>query len=353
MEDTISPEVAEKEEVTQEPQAVEQEVPSFKNEDDMMDAFLGKGEYAQEYEPVEEQPTEDKEEPSQERADELLAKSESEGLTEEEVAELKAMGYEEEEAKTETVEETPELEQSWTPPVYADQLKELYPDASFESADGVNDAIYSLIADSKVNKEANQKLESALTNDPEFADFMKAVVVEGKSVAEAALEAGVDLSESVPEPTDPEYKDYILAQERKKEAAKSANQFKETRNNNLQRSVVEVQRYLSENQISKKDAEHITNKLDKVFDDIYNGKISPDFIKTIHDGLTAAEKIKNAEHLGTIKGKNENLKLVKKTFRKGDGMKKLGGDKTSIQNQPRVQYADDGIKDVLKMMGQV
>jgi len=207
-----------------------------------------------------------------------------------------------------------------------------------------------MIADMKANNEANANLEKAIEEDPEFAAFINAKVVKNKTLAEAALEAGIDLSEAIPEPGEEGYDQYVIAREEKRKAGLKANDFKQKREQNLQRSISEVQRYFSEKKIDEKQAKEIGNRLDQVFDDIYNGKVSADFIKLIHEGMTAKDKIANAKMVGEIKGRNDQIKLRKRTFRRGDGQKKLGGTKSSIQSQPKVTYADDGIEHVMAMM---
>lgn len=361
-----------KEVASEETQQDQKDSPEIESPDDLLDFVHGIGKYAKEAgsdkeqvagEEVSQGGEEDESAPIQDekRAEELLAKSEKEGLTDEEAAELVKMGYEEEsggenvelgiENEEDDGEEKQDTEGKWEAPSYVDPLKELYPDGDFSSENGVTDAIYSLIADSKANQDANTQLETALQEDPEFASFMEAVVVNKKSVAEAALEAGIDLGDAIPEPGDDGYKEYILAQEKKKENAKKANQFKQTRDNNLKRSESEVKRYFAENRVPEKEMKVIGEQLDKVFSDIYNGKVTVDFIKMVHEGITAPEKIKTAAAVAEIKGRNEVIKKKWKR-KKGDGQPKLGGKKTSIQSQPKVTYADDGIEDVMRMLGE-
>lgn len=342
---------------------------AFDSPDDLMDAVHGIGKYAPkedteglaDTEEVQED-TETKSEDiilDEKRAEELLGKSEKEGLTDEEAKELEEMGYVEEKADESNTDKDPlaveeeveaKEEEVWEAPSYVDQLNELYPDSSFEKAEDVEDAVYSLIADQKANNEANKNLEIAIQEDPEFASFIEAVVVKKKSVAEAANEAGIDFSEAIPEPGEDGYDEYIIAREERKKATKRATEFKLKRDQNLQKSVVKVKRFFSENNITQEDAGKIGDELDKVYEGIYNGDVPEKLIQFIYDGMKAPEQIKNAETMGRLKGRNEQIVTKRRTFRKGDGTKKLGGSKTSIQSQPKVEYADDGIKDLLRVM---
>lgn len=295
------------------------------------------------------EPVEAAEAPNEERVQELLAKNKKgEELTKEELEELKAAGYEEEapEASTEepSEEEPKEKAVEWKAPAYVDRLKAFFPEGNFESQEGFDEGIQSALDNLENYVNQDKMLTEMIEKNPEVGTFLKELV-NGSSVMKAMMEAGLDPNDVVPKPGEEGYEDYVYEKRQRNERASA-------KEKNLQKSTQDVKEFFEKNVTDPKMREQIGVELTRHFNDITNGKITGDLINLVHKGLTKDADVEKAKREGKVEGLNEKIVVKKKTFKRvGDGISRPSAQSNSIIKKQKVEYANDGSKELYNMMG--
>jgi hypothetical protein len=348
-----------KQEEVQEEVVAQEDAPSKEPDlDDFMDQVLEKGKYekGQEVEEEEvdneevEEETEEVKEISEERVNELIQKSESKNLTEEEIAELKEAGYEvemeedtqgkaEEETKEEESEE--EKEEPWTAPDYVANLKEFYPDGSFDTPEAVDEGVKSLISDLKARQEEDQMLYEAVQKNPQLEAFLEATVTKGMSLSQALVEAGIDPNEVVPKPGEDGYKEYMTQQIEREQTMRKQSEFTKKKQANLQNSAREAKAFFAENKMDEGDIHKLSDKMDKILADFNEGRITKDLLKLVYDGLNVDKKVKSEVQKAVVKEKNAKINKIR-IKKKGDGVARPTSKNQSQIKSQKVEFADDG-----------
>lgn len=289
--------------------------------------------------------------PTEDRVQELLTKYEKEELSDEEMAELAAAGYVEQDDSATTSTEAKEgeeeklKEEPFKAPAYTQRLQQMFPTGKFEDAVAVEEGVSAALDELGNYYEQDKALTEAIEKNPEVGVFLKAVV-NGSSIISALVEAGLDPNDTVPKAGEDGYDEYVIAAHNKKQMASQ-------RETNWNKSTQDVKSFFEKEVPDMGMRAKIGEELTKHFQDIAAGRVSPEFMKLVYDGLTKGTAVAEATDKAFKEGANKKIVLKKKVLvRKGDGMKRPSIQDNSIIKQQKVQYANDGSKALYDMFGE-
>jgi hypothetical protein len=212
-------------------------------------------------------------------------------------------------------------------------IKEKYPDVTDENLEEYTTKYISelqkeneeLSEYQEKNREVNGKLVEILESSDELGMVIRDMD-KGATFVEA-LAYNVDIDDLKPPKDSPDYKKWEEAKaervKRIEESQKARKEFEENKNE----SISTLRNFFEENEIKEEDAAKFTEKVDNIMTDISKGKYSKQALTFFWNALNAEQKIKDAEKVGEIKGKNAKIETKKKE-KKGDGIPKLSSSKT-------------------------
>ena len=283
----------------------------------------------------------------QTRVDDLIAKNDTEGLSEEEIKELEGFDMVDKDGSGDDLNEDEGSQDDWKAPDYVDidRLKALFPENTLVNKESTKEALSSAFDHLEKYQETDRVLTQALEKNPEAGTFLKALM-NGDSMIKAFIEAGLDPKDAIPEPGEDGYDEYVIEKNKRQNISAQ-------REANLNQSFKDIPSFYSENKIGQGLQVKMGEELNRHFQDIANGKITKDLMQLVHKGLTADERVDTAQNKSFIDGQNQKIKIKTKAIKKDhDEVRRPSIQSGSvIRSQDKLEYANDGSKELYEMLG--
>lgn len=288
--------------------------------------------------------------------EDILAKVENgDSLTDEEQQFLEENGYEiqeegseeeededeeEEEEEEEIDNEVPEDMEVFETEKIDGILSEIAPNQEFNSFEEKEQAIAEHF---EKEKQTNEVLTSIFENNSELVDLVNYLNENPNSgFKEAIIGTGIDIESAIPEPTDPEYRDYILSQEKAKENKKNIEKVNKERAENYNKSENQFIDFIKEKKLSKKDAQHISSQVDEVVENLAMGIYSRKFLEGILKANNYESDVAKAKVTGEVNERNKKIVVMKNKSKKRIPSLNSKGQKTKQKfSKDDTQLLDD------------
>jgi hypothetical protein len=256
--------------------------------------------------------------------DDLVSKAESgEALTEEEIAAIKAAGYEfedEEIAEEKKVNEKEDVKP--TEFEYNDVLSELYPDESFESDDEKKEALKEFVRE---EIKLGRQLSDVFSKAPELSMIIKDITA-GIDPAVAMLKH-LDLSQSQePDKDDPDYEKFIEAKIQRRIRQQEIEKEKEQVKQNFEKSGKKAQEFATQLKLNDEQKSTFYNAVNGVITNITKGNIDTDIYNLVAKGLAYDGDMKKFKMASETKEAKRIIK-IRRDQQKGDGLPRLKSTK--------------------------
>lgn len=203
-----------------------------------------------------------------------------------------------------------------------------------------NDAIDGMAVDrfTKLDKyqsdmqTANDSLVKIFRSDPTLTKVIKNMI-SGASFQEA-LARNMDLDTLKKVEGDPDHDKWAKAKEDRLTDLKSRDEHNETIDANRQQSMKDMGEFFTENKISDEEAGKFAESIDRVLQDVFDGKISKEFLSMMRKAMEFDTAVGNAAAQGEIKAKNEKIETMKVDAEKekGDGVPVLDSKNTEKES---------------------
>lgn len=267
-----------------------------------------------------------------------------------------------EKAETQTINQRdndPETEADDYVPI-RDYIRQQYKDEQFDNDDLVDRKAYRHIKDlegyREKNREANKKVMTLFAAHPELVGALR------------DMDEGADFAEALALNLSPEQKkvlreqilsdDYTPQQEtwaqKKTEREKQfAEKQKWTENyaENRKISANNLKEFATENNLDQTAMESLAKFADTALADVYNGKVSKQFLSAMHKAMVADTQIAKAAQAAEVKGRNAAIsEKAAKAEPAGDGLPDLGkgGETRQAPKRPEGEEMIFGLVDKAK-----
>lgn len=244
-------------------------------------------------------------------------------------------------SEEETEEEV--IETDVVPEAIKTRLAEAFPDEELGDSEKVSEKIASLIQDSEnlsTERDANKRVSEVFQNSDEMVQLVR-LMDNGKSFFEA-LAGTVDIEQAMSDlkESDPDEYKKILKQQVEREQRLEAQQAQQEKlqkefSENEQASQQIIDDFQNDQNLKKEQVDALLGTIDKHFEGLVKGKITPDFLQLVHQGQQFDQAIEAAKEEGRIEGRNEKIQK-KKTEKAGDNLPDLkkGGPKKGDKPEP-------------------
>lgn len=198
--------------------------------------------------------------------------------------------------------------------------------------DGLNDY-------KKRNTEANQNLISLLEASPQLSDIIRDMY-SGAEFSEA-FARNVDMEKIKPVEGDPNYDKWSKNVSDYKTKQADREKIKAEFASNKEATLSVIGEFVTENNLSEKQASNFLKTVDTLLNDVYNGKVSKPFLSMMHKGINHDQTVEAAAQQALIKGKNETITNKIENESQGDNLPKpTTSNKTPEKKQVRHEVED-------------
>jgi len=225
------------------------------------------------------------------------------------------------------------------------RLAEEFPDHKIETPEQRDELIGKLIADSKnleAERKSVEKVYDLFENSEEMVNIAREMN-QGKGFLEA-LAKTVNIEETLSDlkEADPEqYKKVVRAQvEREKaieEQQAKQQELEKTFQENEEISQTNIKKFEQSKELTPEASKEFLGTIDRHFQDLVNGKVTTEFIETIHNGLNYEQAVEAAKEQGRIEGRNEKIS-AEKAKKQGDNLPRIpkGQSTSKVTDEPKV-----------------
>lgn len=210
---------------------------------------------------------------------------------------------------------------------FHDYVRQQFPDEKFEDDDGVlkraKKHIKELSDYRTKNKEANQKVNQMLHAHPELVDVLRDL--DAGADMRVALARHFSAEDLAVEEGEPDYEAWKTANTERQKRFEEKRQWQESFAKNRKEAGEVFSQFATDNKMDQAKAQEFAEKTDAILTDVYNGKISRQFLDTMYKALMFDQAVKQANEVGKVAGRNEKIeaKIVKDQEQKGDGLPNL------------------------------
>ena len=237
-----------------------------------------------------------------------------------------------EKAETQTISQHEEGEDDYVP--IRDYIKQQYKDEQFDDDDKVDRKAYRHIKDLEgyrdKNREANKKVMTLFAAHPELVGALRDMD-EGADFAEAlALNLSPEQRKVLREQVlADEYKPQKETWQQKKverdKQFQERQQWTESYSQNRKISADNLKAFAAENKLDQAGMEGLAKFADTALADVYNGKVSKQFLSAMFKAMSADSEIAKAAQVAEVKGRNAAAgEKAAKLDPQGDGLPDLG-----------------------------
>ena len=214
-----------------------------------------------------------------------------------------------------------------------DYIRNLYKDETFDDDDKVDRKLYRHIRDVEKyredNRVANKKILTLFESHPELigairdmdegADFAEALALNLSPEQRKAFRETVLADDYVPQKETWQKK----KQERESRFAEKQ-KWTESYAENRKISANNLKEFAAENKLDQAGMEALAKFADTNLADVYNGKVSKQFLAAMHRAMTADAEIAKAKEAAEVRGRNAALNEKAEKIPTGDGLPDLG-----------------------------
>lgn len=166
-------------------------------------------------------------------------------------------------------------------------------------------------------KKWNDELVNLFEQNPEVAEFTKAVI----NGTDPKVAAAIYISETLaPEEGEQGSEEYKKEMSKRKEQAEKQEKDKKEFIANIEKSDAIIKEFAKENNINEKELKPFLEDLSNELISFNKGIATKSFLLTVLKGKNFDKKIKEAEDAAYLRGKNEKIKLVAAKKNDGDGL---------------------------------
>lgn len=227
-------------------------------------------------------------------------------------------------------------------PIYADKIKEKFPDREFNTLEDYESATSELIEEYestiKADQEANEMLVEIFESNPDIKKVVQ-LMAKGYPAVVAMVKAGFTPQDFELDPDDQNYEDFVLAKAEAKKARENAKKEQERIAKNAETSQSEMRNFQKDKNLNDADFKAFTGWFEQVINKVIDASLDRDLLEKMYQGYTYQSAVKKAQLAGEIKGRNEKIK-VEKAKRNGDGLPKLSSASTATKAKSEPRYAD-------------
>lgn len=231
-----------------------------------------------------------------------------------------------------------------------DYIKQKYKDEQFDDDDKVDRKAFRHIKELESyqnrNKDANQKIVTLFSAHPELVGTLR------------DMDEGADFSEALALNLSPEQRkelrEQILSddykpqketwQQKKVERDKmfqERQKWTDSYTENRKISSDNLKTFATENKIDQAGLENLAKFSDSVLTDVYNGKVSKQFLTAMFKAMNADSEISKAAQIAEVKGRNSAAaEKAAKLEPQGDGLPDLGKGGETKQTPKRTEGED-------------
>ena len=235
-------------------------------------------------------------------------------------------------------EETQEAPEATNPPTptNAERLRGHFTDREF----GDDDELYGAAADHigelrdwRSKREASDKEVIAIfKSHPKIAQVMQ-YIMQGAPEIEA-ISRVFDAEDLIRYEGEPDYDQWAEGKKKREADTMEAEEKKGQYELNYQASLKAVEEFCAANGLDEEGKAALLDSLFAVYDDLLDGKVSPETLLLFHKGNTHDEDVADAAAQGKVEGKNEKIEVKKQKSIKGDGLPEIdGGGAAEIKAQ--------------------
>jgi len=260
-----------------------------------------------------------------------------------------------EKAATQTIQDS---DDDYTP--VKDYIRQQYKDDQFDDDDQVDRKAYKHIKDLEKyrtdNRDANKKVMTLFAAHPELVGALR------------DMDEGADFAEAIALNLDPEQRkalrevvladDYMPQKDNWKQKKTEREQkfaekqkWTESYSENRKISASNLKEFATENNIDQTGMESVAKYADQVLADVYNGKVSKQFLAMIHKSMNADAEIAKAAQVAEVKGRNAaSASKAEKADPVGDGLPDLakGGETKQVPKRSDGENMVFGLVDKFK-----
>jgi len=273
----------------------------------------------------------------------LPSEDKKDDKTEEEVVENKeeeTQAEEQQEVKTDESEEKPEDkkedEQVKSDESLINLAKEIQPDGEYSDNASALEVIKSDLKEKsefiEKAKKWNDELVNLFEQNPDVAEFTKAVI----NGTDPKVAAAIYISETLaPEEGEQGSEEYKKQMAKRKEQAEKQEQEKKEFVANIEKSEATIKEFAKENNINEKELKPFLEDLSSELISFNKGIATKSFLSTVLKGKMYDKKIKEAEDAAYLRGKNEKIKLVAAKKNEGDGLPSIKSGRMPDTDMPK------------------
>lgn len=230
--------------------------------------------------------------------------------------------------KEKKVEESSNIEES--KPKFKDRISKLYPDASVETDDDLEN-LYNRYADDKENEldgiNGNlQVIEDLMSADEDLRVVLTDMIV-NKRPFRASIAKYLSPEDLTPLPTDEDYDSVRQAYNERLERGKSQASRMEEVNKNEEQTYKTFEDFVAQRQLSDEQASKLNDTIGDVFENLLMKKITPEMLDMFSKAINYDDDVAKAGNEGEIRGRNASIeaKRIESRTPKGDGIPNIVG----------------------------
>lgn len=210
--------------------------------------------------------------------------------------------------------------------VHHEYMRKHHPDHDYADSDATDklilDRFTSLDSYQEKMKTANDSLVKIFRSDPVVRKVLTDMT-KGAGLGEA-LSRHMDLSTLVKAEGDPDFPKWDAAKKDRLKKLADQDERNKVVDTNREQSIKDMGEFFKANDISDEAATEFAGKIDAILQDVFDGKITKEFLGMMQKGIGFDKAVQDAAATGEIKAKNEKIETMKVDAKKeGDGLPEL------------------------------
>lgn len=210
---------------------------------------------------------------------------------------------------------------------FHDFVRKQFPDEKFEDDDGLlkhaKKHMKGLLEYQKTNRERNKKVTQMLHSHPELVAILQDL--DAGADMRVAIARHFDPANLSVDDNEPDYDAWKKAAEDRQKKFTERQQWQDTYAKNRKESGEIFKQFAVDTKMDQPKAQEFAEKVDGILTDVYNGKLSRQFLDAMHKALMFDQAVEQAKEIGKVAGRNEQIaaKIAKEEAPKGDGLPDL------------------------------
>lgn len=170
-------------------------------------------------------------------------------------------------------------------------------------------------------EDADKNLSKIFAEFPEFRSMISELN-NGKPLR-AVIASNFDAADLIPDASDDDYNEWEKARNERKSRREAEEAFIKEVEDNMAESNGIIDVYAVDKDYDEDKKKAIIEKVNEIAENLYKGKITPEFLDLVQKGLNFEDAVAFATQAGEIKGRNENIEAKMESesrSKKGDGI---------------------------------